>query len=133
MGTPEHPKYSISFQKNMLQNRVLKWAMGPPRPLCALGARPGRAWALGLQYLRGNSLHNFQKKNPLSWKLRSSHGGIFIPLRFEYYVVSRSKLLDKVALRIYKISEKAQGLHILWGARDGPRRSTWAVATQTLL
>ena len=66
MGTPENQRYYISFQKKMLQNRVLKWAMGPPPPLCALRARPGRAWALGLRYLRGNSQYDFQKKNALS-------------------------------------------------------------------
>ena len=56
-------------------------------------------------------------------------GGNFIPLRFEYYVVSRSELLDKVAFRIHEIYEKAQGLHILRGVREGPRRSLWTNET----
>ena len=47
----------------MLQNHVLKWALGPPPPLAQWGRGPMGAWALGLHYLRGNALLLFDRKN----------------------------------------------------------------------
>lgn len=67
MGTPERPTSFCFFEKRLLQNRILKCAMGPQSllPLCAMGSGPGRPWAMGLHYLSGNS-KQYDKKNAIS-------------------------------------------------------------------
>ena len=82
-----------------------------------------RAWALGLDYLRGKALYLFDGNNETYARLRSSHERTFGSARPAYIAVSGGVLLGKVAFRIHVNREKVHRLKIYRAAYVGPRRS----------
>ena len=66
-------KISHFIPKILLQNHVLKWALGPPHPLAHREPGSGQSWALGVQYRRGHAQSLFQSEYAKYLRLRSSH------------------------------------------------------------